>query len=371
MRACYLLSTPQHVGQDFSSRNGSRMLPPRRHLQPPPLSLGFNSQSTDARSSIYSANWTSIDVLQLPKGWTHLPPVPLERRCRQFNPPPSPGFVPPFWYISQSSDHEARAVLIIYQHVDEFSGEHGSRIIQQKLETANSDEKDVVFSEIRQNSRHRGVASGRSALLQRSAEINGCGDVVFRLILITSYTTLVTGEVEAWSLLGSPALYSLGRSINTVDFAALPDILQTLTGSRRILRNLRQLLPNSRARNGVFGYYVIQKLLEHGNQLQKGHLGKAMNHEFRSTATSPTEMTSPKPPRRVMIHHRTPTSDFRHCEPRAIFAFHEDHPESWGPKVYDQANLVFADERLSGAHHWSENHQKVSLDRNQVVIEKR
>lgn len=35
----------------------------------------------------------------------------------------------------------------------EFSGDqHGSRFIQQKLETANSDEKDIVFAEIRPNS---------------------------------------------------------------------------------------------------------------------------------------------------------------------------------------------------------------------------
>ncbi|KAL4898579.1 armadillo-type protein [Aspergillus ambiguus] len=38
----------------------------------------------------------------------------------------------------------------IYNHVVEFSGDqHGSRFIQQKLETANSDEKDQVFREIR------------------------------------------------------------------------------------------------------------------------------------------------------------------------------------------------------------------------------
>lgn len=40
----------------------------------------------------------------------------------------------------------------IYGHVVEFSGDqHGSRFIQQKLETANSDEKDQVFSEIEPN----------------------------------------------------------------------------------------------------------------------------------------------------------------------------------------------------------------------------
>ena len=41
----------------------------------------------------------------------------------------------------------------IYNHVVEFSGDqHGSRFIQQKLETANSDEKERVFSEIIPNS---------------------------------------------------------------------------------------------------------------------------------------------------------------------------------------------------------------------------
>ncbi|KAF2722030.1 ARM repeat-containing protein [Polychaeton citri CBS 116435] len=40
----------------------------------------------------------------------------------------------------------------IYDHIAEFSGDqHGSRFIQQKLETANSDEKERVFQEIRPN----------------------------------------------------------------------------------------------------------------------------------------------------------------------------------------------------------------------------
>ncbi|KIW56838.1 hypothetical protein PV05_05459 [Exophiala xenobiotica] len=40
----------------------------------------------------------------------------------------------------------------IYDHVVEFSGDqHGSRFIQQKLETANSDEKEQIFKEIQPN----------------------------------------------------------------------------------------------------------------------------------------------------------------------------------------------------------------------------
>jgi mRNA-binding protein PUF3 len=41
----------------------------------------------------------------------------------------------------------------IYEHIVEFSGDqHGSRFIQQKLETANSDEKERVFKELQPNS---------------------------------------------------------------------------------------------------------------------------------------------------------------------------------------------------------------------------
>ena len=40
----------------------------------------------------------------------------------------------------------------IYNHIVEFSGDqHGSRFIQQKLETANSDEKEQVFRELQPN----------------------------------------------------------------------------------------------------------------------------------------------------------------------------------------------------------------------------
>ena len=45
------------------------------------------------------------------------------------------------------------SVQDIYDHIVEFSGDqHGSRFIQQKLETANSDEKEQIFLEIQTNS---------------------------------------------------------------------------------------------------------------------------------------------------------------------------------------------------------------------------
>lgn len=56
--------------------------------------------------------------------------------------------------ITMSATGTCRLTFIqdIYNHVVEFSGDqHGSRFIQQKLETANSDEKEQVFREIQPN----------------------------------------------------------------------------------------------------------------------------------------------------------------------------------------------------------------------------
>ncbi|KAI4179013.1 MAG: hypothetical protein LQ346_007293 [Caloplaca aetnensis] len=56
-------------------------------------------------------------------------------------------------FRSNSKTNKRYELKDIYGHVVEFSGDqHGSRFIQQKLETANSDEKDQAFREILPNS---------------------------------------------------------------------------------------------------------------------------------------------------------------------------------------------------------------------------
>lgn len=56
-------------------------------------------------------------------------------------------------FRSSSKSNKRYELKDIYHHVVEFSGDqHGSRFIQQKLETANSDEKEAIFVEIKQNS---------------------------------------------------------------------------------------------------------------------------------------------------------------------------------------------------------------------------
>lgn len=56
-------------------------------------------------------------------------------------------------FRSSSKSNKRYELKDIYHHVVEFSGDqHGSRFIQQKLETANSDEKENIFAEIKPNS---------------------------------------------------------------------------------------------------------------------------------------------------------------------------------------------------------------------------
>ncbi|KAL1970310.1 hypothetical protein VTN77DRAFT_5470 [Rasamsonia byssochlamydoides] len=56
-------------------------------------------------------------------------------------------------FRSNSKGNKRYELKDIYNHIVEFSGDqHGSRFIQQKLETANSDEKEQVFREIQPNS---------------------------------------------------------------------------------------------------------------------------------------------------------------------------------------------------------------------------
>jgi mRNA-binding protein PUF3 len=55
-------------------------------------------------------------------------------------------------FRSNSKSNKRYELKDIYDHIVEFSGDqHGSRFIQQKLETANSDEKEQVFREIQPN----------------------------------------------------------------------------------------------------------------------------------------------------------------------------------------------------------------------------
>ncbi|KAK4550587.1 hypothetical protein LTR36_000166 [Oleoguttula mirabilis] len=96
--------------------------------------------------------------LQLPAAPQYLPLLQIPMNGTDLNSPARDG--PPgdsvqsaLMYEFKSNTKTKRYELKdIYDHIAEFSGDqHGSRFIQTKLETANSDEKDRVFREIEPN----------------------------------------------------------------------------------------------------------------------------------------------------------------------------------------------------------------------------
>jgi mRNA-binding protein PUF3 len=110
-----------------------------------------------------------------PQAWDFSPQAFRPNPQQPYNPysiqipPYAPVAVPRGPSRDQDVGHGVRSILLeefrsnqksnkrydlkdIYTHVVEFSGDqHGSRFIQQKLETANSDEKDQIFREIQPN----------------------------------------------------------------------------------------------------------------------------------------------------------------------------------------------------------------------------
>ncbi|KAI9802019.1 MAG: hypothetical protein M1825_003075 [Sarcosagium campestre] len=211
---------------------------------------------------------------------------------------PSPAVVPP---RAPSRDldasHGIRSILLeefrtntksskrydlkdIYDHIVEFSGDqHGSRFIQQKLETANSDEKDQVFREIRPNSLQlmtdvfgnyviqkffeHGTQQQKTALadqmkghvLTLSLQMYGCRVVQKALehILVDQQASLIR-EIDAHVLKcvkDQNGNHVIQKAIERVPPEHIQFILNAFTGQVHALAT------------HAYGCRVIQRMLEH------------------------------------------------------------------------------------------------------------
>lgn len=83
-----------------------------------------------------------------------LPMIDPPKAPRDHSNPPELGAMSTVLYSFKQASKTNRRVDLkdIYGYIVEFSGDqHGSRFIQQKLESANSDEKDKVFRELQEN----------------------------------------------------------------------------------------------------------------------------------------------------------------------------------------------------------------------------
>ena len=125
-------------------------------LQPNPLQAEFGYHPTHELSGYAGA--MPMNPLASPytmPGYVSMPGLPLAPRfpCRESEHPQVVRSPLLEEFRMNNKNNKRYELRDIYNHVVEFSGDqHGSRFIQQKLETANSDEKDQIFTEIQPNS---------------------------------------------------------------------------------------------------------------------------------------------------------------------------------------------------------------------------
>jgi mRNA-binding protein PUF3 len=125
-------------------------------LQPNPLQGDFGYPLPHELSGYAGA--MPMNPLASPytmSGYVNMPGLPLAPRfpCRESEHPQVVRSPLLEEFRMNNKNNKRYELRDIYNHVVEFSGDqHGSRFIQQKLETANSDEKDQIFTEIQPNS---------------------------------------------------------------------------------------------------------------------------------------------------------------------------------------------------------------------------
>lgn len=92
---------------------------------------------------------TGFGLGQLPAGYSNLPPI---RPSADLDPLRGLRSALLEEFRSNSKSNKRYELKDLYSYIVEFSGDqHGSRFIQSKLESANSDEKDQVFREVEPN----------------------------------------------------------------------------------------------------------------------------------------------------------------------------------------------------------------------------
>ncbi|UNI14075.1 mRNA binding protein puf3, variant 3 [Purpureocillium takamizusanense] len=174
----------------------------------------------------------------------------------------------------------------IYNHVVEFSGDqHGSRFIQQKLESANSDEKEQVFREIEPNAIQLMKDVFGNYVVQKFFEH---GNQVQKKVLAEKMKGKVVDlsvQVYACRVVQKALEHVLVEQQAELTRELEPDILRVIRdqNGNHVVQKIIELVPRqyinfimSSLRGQVpslashtFGCRVIQRMLEHGTEADK------------------------------------------------------------------------------------------------------
>ncbi|KAI1107210.1 ARM repeat-containing protein [Jackrogersella minutella] len=177
----------------------------------------------------------------------------------------------------------------IYNHIVEFSGDqHGSRFIQEKLQTANSDEKDQVFREIEPNTLQLMKDVFGNYVIQKFFEH---GNQVQKKIIAAQMKGRVaelSTQMYACRVVQKALEHVLDDQQKEIVEELKPDIMRIVKdqNGNHVIQKIIQMVPNlcipfimeafqsqiESLASHNYGCRVIQRILEHGTQAEKTSL---------------------------------------------------------------------------------------------------
>ena len=182
----------------------------------------------------------------------------------------------------------------IYNHVVEFSGDqHGSRFIQQKLESANSDEKEQIFREIEPNSIQLMKDVFGNYVVQKFFEH---GNQVQKKILAEKMKGKVVDlsvQVYACRVVQKALEHVLVEQQAELTRELEPDILRVVRdqNGNHVVQKIIELVPRrhidfimnalrgqvTSLASHTYGCRVIQRMLEHGTEQDKADIMRELH----------------------------------------------------------------------------------------------
>ncbi|OTA66799.1 ARM repeat-containing protein [Hypoxylon sp. EC38] len=192
-------------------------------------------------------------------------------------------------FRSNAKSNKRYELKDIYNHIVEFSGDqHGSRFIQEKLQTANSDEKDQVFREIEPNTLQLMKDVFGNYVIQKFFEH---GNQVQKKIIAAQMKGKVaelSTQMYACRVVQKALEHVLvEQQIEIVD-ELKPDIMRIVKdqNGNHVIQKIIQMVPRlcipfimdafqsqiESLASHNYGCRVIQRILEHGTEAEKKSL---------------------------------------------------------------------------------------------------
>ncbi|KAI1398452.1 ARM repeat-containing protein [Hypoxylon fuscum] len=272
-----------HHGSQYLNQQQSGFYPPQYY------NTGLSQFPGPYDQYVQPANFRSQVQLPgygLPMNY-HLPglPVPV-RPSRDQDPGKGVRSVVLEEFRSNAKSNKRYDLKDIYNHIVEFSGDqHGSRFIQEKLQTANSDEKDQVFREIEPNTLQLMKDVFGNYVIQKFFEH---GNQVQKKIIagqMKGKVAELSTQMYACRVVQKALEHVLVEQQVEIVEELKPDIMRIVRdqNGNHVIQKIIQMLPRlcipfvmeasqsqiESLASHNYGCRVIQRILEHGTESEK------------------------------------------------------------------------------------------------------